>query len=109
MSSNISHSVISPTPTVYAHLKLCMNRRISFFNVFPICSGLKTFYGKKARLKNEITKRQHELFVQAEDREEVGENIVILYMYREVISGSREQHTDDSLKIEQNELSLQFF
>ncbi|XP_053182270.1 sodium channel modifier 1 [Scomber japonicus] len=32
--------------------------------------GLKTFYGKKARLKNEITKRQHELFVQAEDREE---------------------------------------
>ncbi|CAK6967796.1 sodium channel modifier 1 [Scomber scombrus] len=32
--------------------------------------GLKSFYGKKARLKNEITKRQHENFVQAEDRQE---------------------------------------
>ncbi|KAM7421558.1 hypothetical protein PAMA_015613 [Pampus argenteus] len=32
--------------------------------------GLKKFYGKKARLKNEITKRQHENFVQAEDRRE---------------------------------------
>ncbi|KAK2909719.1 sodium channel modifier 1 [Channa argus] len=29
--------------------------------------GLKAFYGKKARLKNEITKRQHENYVQAED------------------------------------------
>ncbi|XP_075995801.1 sodium channel modifier 1 [Genypterus blacodes] len=29
--------------------------------------GLKSFYGKKARLKNEITKRQHERYVQAED------------------------------------------
>ncbi|XP_020509650.1 sodium channel modifier 1 [Labrus bergylta] len=29
--------------------------------------GLKSFYGKKARLKNEITKRQHENYVQAED------------------------------------------
>lgn len=32
--------------------------------------GLKSFYGKKARLKNEITKRQQENFVQAEDRKE---------------------------------------
>ncbi|XP_034030259.1 sodium channel modifier 1 [Thalassophryne amazonica] len=30
--------------------------------------GLKRFYGKKAQLKNEITKRQHEKYVQAEDR-----------------------------------------
>ncbi|KAK5861734.1 hypothetical protein PBY51_017188 [Eleginops maclovinus] len=29
--------------------------------------GLKTFYGKKARLKNEITKRHHEKYVEAED------------------------------------------
>ncbi|XP_008295830.1 sodium channel modifier 1 [Stegastes partitus] len=29
--------------------------------------GLKGFYGKKARLKNEITKRQHENFIQTED------------------------------------------
>ncbi|TMS10716.1 Sodium channel modifier 1 [Larimichthys crocea] len=29
--------------------------------------GLKSFYGKKARLKNEITKRQHENYVQTED------------------------------------------
>lgn len=29
--------------------------------------GLKRFYGKKAQLKNEITKRQQESFVQAED------------------------------------------
>lgn len=29
--------------------------------------GMKAFYGKKARLKNEITKRQHENYVQAED------------------------------------------
>ncbi|KAG8009756.1 Sodium channel modifier 1 [Nibea albiflora] len=29
--------------------------------------GLKSFYGKKARLKNEITKRQHESYVQTED------------------------------------------
>ncbi|KAK2845123.1 hypothetical protein Q5P01_011782 [Channa striata] len=30
--------------------------------------GLKAFYGKKARLRNEITKRQHENYVQTEDR-----------------------------------------
>ncbi|XP_071325119.1 sodium channel modifier 1 [Trachinotus anak] len=30
--------------------------------------GLKAFYGKKARMKNEMTKRQHENFIQAEDR-----------------------------------------
>ncbi|XP_041649682.1 sodium channel modifier 1 isoform X2 [Cheilinus undulatus] len=30
--------------------------------------GLKAFYGKKAQLKNEITKRQHENYVQAEDK-----------------------------------------
>ncbi|XP_029927638.1 sodium channel modifier 1 isoform X2 [Myripristis murdjan] len=29
--------------------------------------GLKRFYGKKTQLKNEITKRQHENYVQAED------------------------------------------
>uniref|UniRef100_A0A8C4GUJ8 Sodium channel modifier 1 n=1 Tax=Dicentrarchus labrax TaxID=13489 RepID=A0A8C4GUJ8_DICLA len=29
--------------------------------------GLKAFYGKKARLRNEITKRKHENYVQAED------------------------------------------
>ncbi|KAF7662511.1 hypothetical protein LDENG_00234210 [Lucifuga dentata] len=29
--------------------------------------GLKFFYGKKVQLKNEITKRQHESYVQAED------------------------------------------
>uniref|UniRef100_A0A3Q3B4X5 Sodium channel modifier 1 n=1 Tax=Kryptolebias marmoratus TaxID=37003 RepID=A0A3Q3B4X5_KRYMA len=32
--------------------------------------GLKAFYGKKAKLKTEITKRQHENYVQAEDRQE---------------------------------------
>ncbi|XP_056235986.1 sodium channel modifier 1 isoform X2 [Seriola aureovittata] len=32
--------------------------------------GLKSFYGKKARLKNEITKRQHENYIQVEDREQ---------------------------------------
>uniref|UniRef100_A0A3Q0R1G9 Sodium channel modifier 1 n=1 Tax=Amphilophus citrinellus TaxID=61819 RepID=A0A3Q0R1G9_AMPCI len=30
--------------------------------------GLKGFYGKKARLKNEITKRKHENYVQAEEK-----------------------------------------
>ncbi|XP_040901065.1 sodium channel modifier 1 isoform X3 [Toxotes jaculatrix] len=30
--------------------------------------GLKAFYCKKAQLKNEITKRQHETYVQAEDK-----------------------------------------
>ncbi|XP_076592923.1 sodium channel modifier 1 [Chaetodon auriga] len=30
--------------------------------------GLKAFYGKKAQLKNEITKRQHENYVQTEDK-----------------------------------------
>lgn len=30
--------------------------------------GLKSFYGKKAKLKNEITKRQHENYIQSEDR-----------------------------------------
>lgn len=29
--------------------------------------GLKAFYGKKAQLKNDITKRRHENYVQAED------------------------------------------
>ncbi|KAG7475778.1 hypothetical protein JOB18_037403 [Solea senegalensis] len=30
--------------------------------------GLKSFYGRKSQLKNDITKRQHENYVQAEDR-----------------------------------------
>lgn len=30
-------------------------------------AGLKSFYGKKAQLKNEITKRKHENYVKAED------------------------------------------
>ncbi|KAF0032115.1 hypothetical protein F2P81_016670 [Scophthalmus maximus] len=30
--------------------------------------GLKSFYGRKTRLKNEIAKRQHEKYVQLEDR-----------------------------------------
>ncbi|XP_029959716.1 sodium channel modifier 1 [Salarias fasciatus] len=30
--------------------------------------GLKAFYGKKAQLKTEITKRQHEKYVEAEDQ-----------------------------------------
>ncbi|XP_039973789.1 sodium channel modifier 1 isoform X2 [Xiphias gladius] len=30
--------------------------------------GLKAFYGRKAQVKNEITKRQHENYIQAEDR-----------------------------------------
>ncbi|XP_041843595.1 sodium channel modifier 1 isoform X2 [Melanotaenia boesemani] len=30
--------------------------------------GLKAFYGKKAKLKNEIAKRQHDNYIQAEDR-----------------------------------------
>lgn len=34
-------------------------------------SGLKAFYGKKARLKTEITKRQHENYVQAEEKRQV--------------------------------------
>lgn len=38
-----------------------------------ISSGLKGFYGKKARLKNEITKRQHENYVQTEDKRQVGD------------------------------------
>ncbi|XP_029359297.1 sodium channel modifier 1 [Echeneis naucrates] len=32
--------------------------------------GLKSFYGKKTQLKNEITKRQHENFIQAENKEQ---------------------------------------
>uniref|UniRef100_UPI0037E700E7 sodium channel modifier 1 n=1 Tax=Semicossyphus pulcher TaxID=241346 RepID=UPI0037E700E7 len=32
--------------------------------------GLKAFYGKKARLKNEITKRQHENYVQTEEKQQ---------------------------------------
>lgn len=34
-------------------------------------SGLKAFYGKKARLKTEITKRQHENYVQVEEKRQV--------------------------------------
>lgn len=30
--------------------------------------GLKAFYGKKAKLKNEISKRQHENYIQSEER-----------------------------------------
>lgn len=37
-----------------------------------VSSGLKAFYGKKAQLRNEITKRQQENFVQAEDERQVG-------------------------------------
>lgn len=35
-------------------------------------SGLKAFYGKKAKLKNEISKRQHENYIQSEERQQVG-------------------------------------
>lgn len=35
--------------------------------------GLKAFYGKKARLKNEMTKRHHENYVQTEDTKQVGD------------------------------------
>ncbi|XP_077432400.1 sodium channel modifier 1 [Vanacampus margaritifer] len=34
--------------------------------------GLKAFYGKKARLKHEITKRKQEIFIQAEDQQQEG-------------------------------------
>ncbi|XP_014846815.1 PREDICTED: sodium channel modifier 1 isoform X1 [Poecilia mexicana] len=32
--------------------------------------GLKAFYGKKAKLKNEISKRQHENYIQSEERQQ---------------------------------------
>lgn len=38
-----------------------------------IFSGLKGFYGKKARLKNEIIKRHHEKYVEAEDKRQVNQ------------------------------------
>ncbi|KAI3360739.1 hypothetical protein L3Q82_012975 [Scortum barcoo] len=34
-------------------------------------AGLKSFYGKKAQLKNEITKRKHENYIKAEDSRQV--------------------------------------
>lgn len=37
-----------------------------------VCLGLKRFYGKKTELKNEVTKRKHEEYVQHEDRDQVG-------------------------------------
>lgn len=42
-------------------------------------SGLKSFYGKKARLKNEITKRQHENYILAEDKSQVGVCVFALF------------------------------
>ncbi|XP_043972496.1 sodium channel modifier 1 isoform X1 [Gambusia affinis] len=32
--------------------------------------GLRAFYGKKAKLKNEISKRQHENYIQSEERQQ---------------------------------------
>ena len=43
----------------------------SLFGLCSIFSGLKLFYGKKTRLKNEITKRRQEDSVQAEDAGQV--------------------------------------
>lgn len=37
-----------------------------------MCLGLKRFYGKKTELKNEMTKRKHEEYVQHEDNVQVG-------------------------------------
>ncbi|XP_057690328.1 sodium channel modifier 1 isoform X2 [Corythoichthys intestinalis] len=37
--------------------------------------GLKAFYGKKAQLKHEITKRKQEIFTQAEDQQQEGSTL----------------------------------
>lgn len=39
--------------------------------------GLKAFYGKKTQLKNEIRKRQHENYVQSEEKREVGNGFCV--------------------------------
>lgn len=47
--------------------------------------GLKSFYGKKAQLKNEITKRQHENYVRAEDtRQEPSSSAPLLAQTRKL-------------------------
>ncbi|XP_026226239.1 sodium channel modifier 1 [Anabas testudineus] len=47
--------------------------------------GLKAFYGKKTRLKNELTKRQHENYVQAEDsRQESSSSAPLLAQTRKL-------------------------
>ncbi|XP_029306638.1 sodium channel modifier 1 [Cottoperca gobio] len=47
--------------------------------------GLKAFYGKKARLKNEIAKRRHEDYVQAEDtRQEPSSSAPLLEQTRKL-------------------------
>ncbi|KAM3614718.1 uncharacterized protein V6R79_018430 [Siganus canaliculatus] len=47
--------------------------------------GLKSFYGKKAQLKNEITKRRHENYVRAEDsRQEPSSSAPLLAQTRKL-------------------------
>ncbi|XP_013873165.1 sodium channel modifier 1 [Austrofundulus limnaeus] len=47
-------------------------------------AGLKAFYGKKAKLKNEITKRQHENYIQAEDRQAPSSSAPLLEQTRKL-------------------------
>uniref|UniRef100_A0A1A7YD46 Sodium channel modifier 1 n=1 Tax=Iconisemion striatum TaxID=60296 RepID=A0A1A7YD46_9TELE len=46
--------------------------------------GIKIFYGKKAKLRNEITKRQHENYVQAEDSQEPSGSAPLLAQTRKL-------------------------
>uniref|UniRef100_A0A1A8FCP0 Sodium channel modifier 1 n=2 Tax=Nothobranchius korthausae TaxID=1143690 RepID=A0A1A8FCP0_9TELE len=46
--------------------------------------GLKMFYGKKAQLRSEITKRQHEGYVQAEDSQEPSTSAPLLAQTRKL-------------------------
>ncbi|KAF7226668.1 sodium channel modifier 1 [Nothobranchius furzeri] len=46
--------------------------------------GLKMFYGKKAKLRSEMTKRQHEDYVQAEDSQEPSTSAPLLAQTRKL-------------------------
>ncbi|XP_004078398.1 sodium channel modifier 1 [Oryzias latipes] len=46
--------------------------------------GLKSFYGKKSKFKNEIAKRKHEDYVRAEDKEEPSSSAPLLAQTRKL-------------------------
>lgn len=52
---------------------------MSVFFLFCFCFlGLKSFYGKKSKLKNEIAKRKHENYVKEEDQQVGSFNLTFL-------------------------------
>ncbi|KAM9353323.1 sodium channel modifier 1 [Symphorus nematophorus] len=76
--------------------------------------GLKAFYGKKAQLKNEIAKRQHENYVQKEDtRQEPSSSAPLLAQTRELTHHAllktvpyNSRHRKTSTKSENGPLSI---